>query len=78
MDVRHGAQPPKLEVKKEEKREKIQTVELSTTAKARARARKKGADAMEDDQTPATAPEAAAAEEKKAEEQPGTTPLRCV
>jgi hypothetical protein len=59
-----GAQPPSVEAKKETKLEKIETVELSTTAKARAKANKKKAgdagDAMADDEPATPAPPSAA------------------
>ena len=50
-------QPPSIEEKKEVKKEKIETVELSTTAKARAKAKKKAVDqpdAMHDEEEAAT------------------------
>ncbi len=63
-----AAQPAPLEDKKEEKKERVQTVELSTTAKARAKAKAKGGDdSTMVDATPVAAP--AEAEEKKLAEE---------
>jgi hypothetical protein len=64
-------QPAPLEDKKEEKKERVQTVELSTTAKARAKAKAKGGDDAAMVDTPAASPvetedKKPAAEEKRA------------